>query len=197
MNFFDIRYAQSRLQGGLIMLGGEPIFVENVEEGGRNKFKLFYTDLIRNDSSFTFYPSPDIDFKPVKLGLVNLERGGFLLTQRFPIRAWKIGLTTGNLVLRNVTGVSESGNRYRRADMLKSKQLRNTILGVYPEYDRAFSYARGKKKGIAFSRSFGVLPSGKLVHKDVGRVGRCTKEGPHLDEEFFYFEEELRGSLNV
>lgn len=179
-------HARGRLVDTLIRVGDEPCIVLGV--GGNIHLSL---DVVMiKDEEHRVVNLDDANLEPVPLGNVNGEFG-FGYASRIPHRRWKQGLRKEAIFLEH------SPWRFEGVK-LRSKSLRDTILGIYPSFDEAINKLGGDVRGYAFSRSFGVGFNDKrelkLFYKgnEIGDVG----DNIYIKPEFFFLKEAALLALN-
>lgn len=200
--FQDAHHAAQYLTSSVIRYKELPIFVSQVMPDKNGVSVMSFCDTtergLTQDADIPYQTvnltDPDVDMTPVPLGFVNFRRFGLyqaIRTFRAPIRAWKIGLTTSNLIVEGADG--------RRRDLLYSNELKATILGNFPSFAKARNAVVGKDKGqAAFSRRFSVSYEGLLFHLFFpDAIGKITSKGdPSLSKDFMYLGEALSEDLS-
>ena len=110
---------------------------------------------------------------------------------RMPKRAWKVGLSAKNLVIKSI-GQMEI-NEYA-ATMLNQPCLNDCIMGKFPSYDEVVELVhRDEYNSAAFTRRFGITGHDmklRYIHER-GPVGRLEAGALILDEEFRFLSEQL------
>lgn len=169
----DWEYANTRLQGTIVRLGEEPVFVHEVVRGGvanLAKLKDIYNDF-KVDMN-------ELNLVPVPLGMCNFNDQVSYLS-RVPLRRdWRQGLRRENFISNNVPHSA-----------VPPDVLGAVIEGVYPTLQEALEKA---SKGIstAFHRHWAVTRDNILVYKR-DNVGVVHKGMLLLDREYQYLAEAL------
>ena len=193
-DFVDEQHANSYLSGTIIRVGGIPIYVDQLSEGGRveKKWRMNYHIIGDDEVNILFLPNEKIDMNPVPLGMMNFEESVFYVS-RIPTRGWKVGLAPSNVSFYPLGPAGNGGG----APPLISKELRKCILGQYPDFTGALKKIRAGKNAIAFSRRF-AINGGSLLFKNGDKaVGVAERQGPILFDNFQYLEETLQEDLNA
>lgn len=174
----DWEYAQSRLQGTIVRLGGEPIFVHNIRPGMKAEvsklediFNVFIAD------------AAELNLVPVPLGMCNF-RGLAHYLSRIPLRRdWRQGLRRENFC-------SNMGDHA----IITPEALAKVIKGEYPTFAEALKAASEGVKSVAWCREWAITNDGKLIYKRLP-VG-VNKDGMLLlDKEFNYLAEALEEAV--
>lgn len=210
--FFDHHHAANYMVGSLIRFNGNPAYVEHIDidpDDGQSLRALFRethkSKLPRKNKPLR---SKSFDMTAVPLGLTNWGRGnGFnhvLISARLPIRAWKVGLYTGNMstILLMPGDPRTGGLGLSKSTILKSVPLAETILGKYPPFTRAFELVKEKDAyySVAFSRNWAVGKDGRLLHRRHRNVvvGAVKDDGTaSLYPAFEYLEQSLREEMRA
>ncbi len=184
MDLYDRRTALMRLQSCIIRVGGDPIWVDNIEHLAARSFRLQY-HLLGNGRFHVIYWGDDaIDYKPVPLGYVNY-RSSVMLVERLPMRQWKLGLARSNSKI-------QTWHDQRCVDpgaVLDSKAMASCIMNKYPSMTKVKKDMDGKQVG-AISRDFLLRTDGKLYHRHCGKVGTHTPK-LRLYDKYFYLQQQL------
>ena len=191
--FFDHRHASAYLVNSVIRKGPTPILVTDVMEADEKnkKWRLNYIPIGSSANSILFLPSTEVNMNPVPLGMINAHKQ-VVFASRIPTRGWKVGLYEHNVYFRPLA--LDWGET--APELLRSKYLRDTILGKYPDFDKVIKDIRAGHKMKAFSRRFAVI-GGSLMYKSIGNaVGVAERTGPVLFENFNYLTEVLQEDLN-
>ena len=218
--FYDISHMNNYLSKSLIRIQEEPIWVNGVVEGDdrtgkvvpKIKYKLIATG---RPGTINLY-SKRVNLDPVRLGFVNVldndqPSGVVARACRMPARMWKIGLSPNNLVLDHVP--YEAGMfrmRIGRDNILASKSLRNTVLGIFPSFTEALAttraYPADQFMGVAFNRKFCLINTAEGVVLyyyhfpiPVGRVSFFDYRPPQtvLAPEFAFLTERYNEAQNA
>ncbi len=184
-DFYDLHHARSRLVHSIIVIGKEPVFIEDVEDENRKgQWKLYYTPLPGGDRRIIYFPHKTINLTPVPLGFVNVPKHKICCrAYRLPQRGWKIGLDQSNIIFRSVI----KGGHIPK--LLRSNALKNTIKNIYPSYIEARELVTEPEQSQAFSRNFAIHGS-KLIHRFNDTVGEA-KEKPELNSDHQFLKEAL------
>lgn len=105
--------------------------------------------------------SPDLDFKPVPLGMCNHKGYAFYLTRR-PGRQWSQGLTSKNIDVRELC----AGGSWADLLKLQNKSIHSCIVGEYPSMEGCIT-AMDKPDvfAMAFSREFAIDKNLSLYYR--------------------------------
>ena len=160
-DFTGSDHADNYLRNSVIRLGAEPIYVLGVTSMSGDG--LIYSSLNRIDPSGgdkrkVSIKDEDIDMNPVPLGFVNF--GTFIKpyyaysVARTPQRAWKVGLTTGNMYILN--------GDISHKTLMFSEAFRKTVVNEFPSVEECIRNMK-EEHWTAFSRRF-AIGDGKLWH---------------------------------
>lgn len=173
----DWDYANSRLQGTIVRIGEEPVFVHQVQRNCKAlvaKLKDIYTDFEVDMN--------ELNLVPVPLGMCNFNDQVSYL-QRIPMRRdWRQGLRRENFISSNVPHAA-----------VPPDVLGDVIEGVYPTFKEALDKA---KKGVstAFHRHWAIMRDNTFMYKrDV--VGVVEGGVLVLNREYQYLAEALEEAL--
>jgi len=196
-DFNDPGQAQNYLNGCIITVGNEPVFIHSVRGEGRN-LALDYGALDSPNARVSRVMAKDktVDMNPVKLGMCCYFDSSTYRTfyvARYPARVWRVGLSRDNISISHILGKGEAGDWFDK--IFTSPSLANCIRGKYdklPKIMEAFENYRGV---IPFSRRFAVSHNGLLIYKTlpekVGSFSLSTGKAK-LDENYQYLEEALQ-----
>lgn len=174
----DLEYAANRLEGTIVMLEGEPVYVNTIGLDG-------LTDItwLKDRSEDECYID-DLDLVGQnKLGYVNLHSTA-VYVGRMPLRNdWRQGIRIANL--------SFSGNK--GFDRIPWPEFRKTILGEYPSFTEAKELICSGQSKVAFSRHFALMQGGVILYKErtVGNYDIVT----NLMQQFTYLNEHLQAMI--
>lgn len=175
-----------RLQQSLVRKGKEPVYVQAVE----NKDTVVIHNCVTGRKERV--DVSELDLSPVPLGYV-ISDGEVVYVTRKPTRRYKQGLTTENMVVRDVLR-----NRFTKLSV-NDKGLCKTVLGTYPSVEEAFQECRNGKDIIPFSREWAVANYKDelcVMHKG-NVVGYVGDESVMLSPDKYYLKESLMEVLNV
>jgi hypothetical protein len=176
----NIEYAAGRLDGTIVMLKGEPIYVKEVLDNG----DLIYSPLAAPDTDYLTALSELDVVGQNQLGYVNYGGSAYYLMRK-PIRGdWRQGLRMANLAFAGEEGFGR----------LPFRELRQTILGQYPSFEEAIDLVKDEHwERCAFSRGFAVNRSGSLLYKQriVGSYDKIVTLMEHYKYLTEYLEEVL------
>ena len=115
--------------------------------------------------------SPELDFKPVSLGMCNHNGYSYYLTRR-PARQWSQGLTLENL---SITFLKNEGD-LRDMRKLNNKSIYSCIMGDYPSLDSCITHLEKPEiSEMAFSREW-ALDNGLSLYHRAERVGMINSD---------------------
>ena len=177
----NIEYAANRLEGTIVMLEGEPIRVDSVLDCGTVEFRYLNSGLSGECDL------DDLDLVGQNnLGYVNINNTAAHLV-RVPMREdWRQGIRMANLSFSGDEGFHD----------LPWKELRETILGIFPSFTKAKHMVteEGYDK-VAFSRHFAVDSDSNILYKErvVGKFGFMVE----LADKFRYLYEHLNSVVEV
>lgn len=190
--FYDHRQAHSYLSECIVMYEGEPVYVQEVFPLEKGRYAVIYYKLgqvvngKRRDANLD---DGGWDFTPVSLGFTAGLDFHSNYASRVPQRAWKIGLTQGNLSVYPIKPTL----RINKNTLFLTESMKNTILGKYVSYKDA--YKKGKDTVVAFSRRFAVYKD-DLYYKTISTpVGKAGDRTPELGEKFGFLKEVLAEDL--
>lgn len=162
MRYYDtVEEVRRRLEGGVILYRGEPVYVVGGATARESKAK--YAVNIRNlpgqDKSWRVaLDDPDLNFRQIRLGFVNTQDGLVLRAMRYPQRGVQQSCTDNNTMLE-VLGTRERLRRRGREGMwetflglLRADQTAvDSLAGRYPSMTEARqSVEREEVKAKAF-----------------------------------------------
>src|SRR3990167_2223443 len=200
--FYNLDHVNAYLMGSVIRIEDDPVYVINLDYNGTmNKYKIAVRRLISKKEEWISLDDSRIVLAPVPLGMVNLKnenkRPTILVTARYPLRAWKIGLTSSNLF---VTSILPHDQNLLNFNLFPSKELGKTIIGDFPSLSSILKVMGDKAEigdTIAFSRHFAIRNLGKeelslLYYRYNEAVGNFTFFGqPQLHPAFSFLREHL------
>jgi hypothetical protein len=190
-DFDSLKRASAYLTGSVIRLGKTPIYIQQVTEGKNKKtsYVLKYNEVGSKEVHTVNLGHPKINMNPVKLGWLSCRPGsvyysGYL--SRRPNRTWHVGLCMNNTQIAQTydNGYMLPCSNYKSPGFFMfSKELRDTILGKYPSFEEAKSYA-SKEKGRfwPFSREWAIYDE-KVFYKYISHsVGKLENGNVVLNE---------------
>ena len=200
-SFYDIAQAKMYLQGCIVMLKGTPVHITNVQETYIDPYGIRYkvvgesVDYKNMHEQFITHISSDggLPFQPLQLGFLNTHNLQCQSLFRMPIRAWKAGITTENVVMISVFGDRNPIS----SKIMHSSDMENVLCNNYPSYEKArsnVSISDGNFYTEAFSRDFALSSNGKLLHRFEGIVGKA-EENIDLLPEFNFLQQTLELAL--
>jgi hypothetical protein len=174
----DWEYANSRLNGTIVRLGDDPVFVHSVNRG-------MVADLAKLDDIYNNYQADarELNLVPVPLGMCNFE-GTISYLSRIPMRRdWRQGLRRENFTS---SGVNHAA--------IPPHELDKVIRGQYPTCQEALVMIDKGVLGVAWARHWGVTKDGRLHYKwDV--VGKRVGERFVLDDPYRHLYEALEEAV--
>lgn len=178
-------YANDRLAGTIVRLGGKAIKIKAISAGGETSFSF----LVSGRPGVCLLK--DIDITPVPLGFVNF-RGLAHYLSRCPVRKdWKQGLRTHTM--RFSDGLF--------AEDVPYKQIGCTIEGDYPALkDAITALNQGNVAKMAFCRNFAIDAGKKLYYKAIGEVGELIDlkdKRYRLNDNHKWIQETLEEAFNA
>lgn len=186
----DYEYAASRLDGTIVTLEGQPVYVHSV---GVKMVAIVAS--LKDVQALTQCDAKQLDLHPVKLGYCNMGGRTAYLMRKPMRRDYKQGLRRGNF-----TSVGDFV-----ADEVEYTHLSDVILGKYPSFEQVLKLATGAvknlnpfkkeaKSSMAWCREWAMSSEGVLYHKgDV--VGSLRDNVPALDEDYTYLRQALEEAL--
>ncbi len=198
--FYNEDQAQSYLSRCIISRAGRPIYVDSITKPLREqRFHICYRHLSNSDIPLvTYYPDGQIDLTPIPLGMYHQNSDSShsaIYMARYPIRMWKIGLTSRNVSTMNVSQQSLSGVMPSEL-LFWTKEFEQMVQGEYPSFEKAMKTIGGSPYNtMPLSRHFATSGT-ELFFKALGEpVGKLTDNGYALHEPFFYLTESLQEEL--
>lgn len=174
----DWDYANSRLQGTIVRLGDEPVFVHSVGPGMKaevSKLEDIYTNFTTDAN--------ELNVTPVPLGMCNFGDTVSYLS-RIPLRRdWRQGLRRENFKSSNIDHAA-----------IPPDVLAKVIKGQYPSLKEALETVAKKKGAIAWHRNWAVDSDGKLIYK-LSVVGTSKDGMLLLDKPYQYLAEALEEAV--
>ena len=196
--FYDQDHAIRYLNHSIIRVDNTPVLVERIDVKGTHLYAQYHP-IERMAGEYTkqvSLRSSRVNMNPVPLGWVNWRNWDRKLVAlkafRIPERAWKIGLTSQNLLILPGTTDRETKDR-----LLYSKYMKATICNDFPSLTYVLSKFRNEKiKSIAFSRRFSLNSNGSLFFIQLPKkVGRVYKDTLKLDEKYIFLSELLEKDM--
>lgn len=175
-----------RLGSSLVRkMDGSPVYVQGVES--RNEVVVHNCHSGRKERLSV----EELDLTPVPLGYVESD-GEVMYVTRKPTRRYKQGLTTENMVVRDVMR-----NSFTRLPV-NDKGLCKAIMNNYPKVEEAFQECRAGKRIVPFSREWAVANYKDdlcVMHKGIV-VGYVGDDNVMLSPDKYFLKESLMESLN-
>ena len=175
-----------RLQGSLVRVNNTPVYVREVL--GENQVAVY--NCITGDNAKV--KVSDLDLQPVQLGY-TISDGDVLYVTRKPTRRYKQGLTSENMVVRDVLTGRLSKLR------IDDEGLAKTVVGTYPTVEEAFQQCRNGKAIVPFSREWAVANYKEelcVMHKG-NVVGYVGDDNVMLSPDKYFLKESLMEALYV
>jgi hypothetical protein len=185
-DFDSLKRATAYLVGTVIRLGKTPIYIQQVTEGRNKKtsYVLKYNEVGAKEVHTVNLGHPKINMNPVKLGWLSCRPGSIYNSaylSRKPNRTWHVGFCLNNMQIGQAydNGYLIACSNYKTSAFLMwSKELRDTILGKYPSFEEAKTYAAKEKERFwPFSREwaiFGEKVFYKYITHPVGKLENGT-----------------------
>lgn len=169
----DWEYANSRLQGTIVRIGEEPVFVHQIDHKCSAQVALLKD--IYNDFQVDMN---ELNLVPVPLGMCNFDNQVSYLS-RIPMRRdWRQGLRRENFTSSNINHA-----------LVPPEVLGQVIVGIYPTLKEALE-RMGKGLSTAFHRHWAIQKDKTLMYKrDI--VGLVNNGVLMLDREYQYLAEAL------
>lgn len=195
--FYDHNHAERYLTSSIIRIKDKPIWISSTQvadDGFVLKYKHLPLENSNRGYQYTLHSRSHVDMNPVSLGMLAIHKEdklvGSLYVSRIPLRAWKIGLTEGNVSMQPTC--DKLFPQYSVRDLFYSKAFVNTVLGKYPSIKEAIKLSFDRQLPIAFTRRFAV-DGGKLLYKALGcPVGWIKDNEPYLSENFQHLSQVLK-----
>jgi len=170
MHFDLLGDVRLRLGETIVRYKGEPVYVANTSGNGTGPFSLEVAPLTNTEKRITV-KMEEVDLTPVPLGYIN-NWPFVCYLMRVPQRKYQQGLRIGEL--RTPTP------GYRSNVTRNLPALYNTIMGIYPSFDEAYTLAH-THNACAFHRAFALKDTGLrnemcLCYKE-REIGRINEEG--------------------
>lgn len=174
----DWEYANSRLNGTIVRLKEEPVFVHNIGRGMKAEVST-----LEDVYTAFFADAHDLDLVPVPLGMCNFD-GVAAYLSRVPLRRdWRQGLRRENFI-------SSVGDHAK----IPPNILAKVIKGVYPTLKECLEKVKGEDASAAWCRHWAVTSHEKLVYKR-SIVGTSAGGILLLDKQFSYLAEALEEAV--
>ena len=187
----------------LIRQKDEPVFIESLSQNnGITKAELYY--LSNGDCKWVVFDEDNYNFKPVRLGYVNL-RGFAIYLYRRPLRRYKQGLhyeCLGQVPNRRNDWSQNENIRLmecqKLVQKLHNKELVNTIKGYYPSLSDALAMFEDMACEVAFDRQFSIDKMNKIRYKGNVVGGYSTKQKQIVfNDGFEYLNKALRKNYEI
>jgi hypothetical protein len=170
---------QQQYYNNVVLFKGVPVKVVDVYPDKTVSVIVVKTKKLQDNVPFNHETFQAPNFR---LGMCTLNGETAYLT-RTPVRKMGIGISTENISYVRVGGI---GNGYDFLDeilKLVGEPVYNTIIGIYPNVEDAFSQASLITGGVvAFDRQMAVDSSANIYYKDkiVGKYVTNTKAAPFI-----------------
>lgn len=174
----DWEYANSRLEGTIVRLGEEPVFVHRV--GPEMKAEI---STLENIYEPFIVNANELNLVPVPLGMCNFNKDICYLS-RVPLRRdWRQGLRRENFI----SSIGDHG-------AIPPDVLAAVIKGTYPTFKEAMERIANGEGAVAWNRKWAITKGGHLIYKK-DAVG-INKDGVLLlNKEFQYLAEALEEAV--
>lgn len=198
--FYDVHGAKQRVDNSVIRYEGNPIYVNEARARNPERYRTggaieLSCNVLKTGNALTI-DAEDllIDISSPPIGYLNNPTSWSQYLVRVPHRRWKSGVSTRNIIAHSVSrGASHISN-----SQLRSLEMHNTILNLYPSIDEAkefldrISTEHGLNLSRAFSRhvAIGRVNSNayKVEYKGI-EVGKLMKNSLILNKNYEYLEE--------
>jgi len=200
--FYDLNHADMYLRHTVIRVESIPAYITAIGGSKKAGFSIEYVELgdIHN-KLITALGLKTVDLSPLPLGMMNYFPGkGNLRTviiSRIPVRRWKVGLDTRNMLISSIAGDRHS-IFLEPGQVILSADLKNTIMGKFPTYKEAINSLESSSaySSVAFNRHFAIKTRGKgknelIYYKFDTPIGICGPTKPLLSPEFMFLKEHL------
>ena len=169
------------LGGCIVTRSGEPVYVHRADN---NVITYSPIEEIHNEKVEELNDSWDLSSP--KVGMVNRETKGCVYLSRKPLRAWRQGLTSSNIVPK----ICPSGRfAFSNANLgYLSKCLKND----YPSFREAYEFSQRIGKPYAFHRKFAVDANTYAVYYKWHIIGSFINGELILASSFCHLEDTLR-----
>ena len=173
--FYNEDQAMSYLTNSVIRLDKEPIYITGVR-ASRNDYRLAYSTVgNQREPREIKYSDKKLDLSPIPLGFINYpKRTGRYPTPnlsiwagRSPRRGWKIGLSTGAIVLQPQGTDTNILRDLDKSHLITSSPFRQTVVGNYPSFKKIVEKLKGDEStdSLAFSRRFCLDRKNNVFYK--------------------------------
>ena len=187
-----------RLGSTIVRYDGEPVYVSNVSMGDDGVPRIHILPLpvkTMNDYDEVraepktlrkVVNSRHFDFEPFLLGYANLAKWGAIFLTRAPVRKFKQGLNSGNLV-------NDKGVNFKT--LMADEGFKQALKNEYPTLGEAVSKAKAKSITVAFCRELAVSSRelGYFILEYKGTECAFSEDGSvfKLPEQFQYLKQVL------
>lgn len=174
----DWEYANNRLQGTIVRLNDEPVFVHEVRRDMKaevSKLEDIYNAFIADGR--------ELDLTPVPLGMCNFNHNAHYLS-RVPLRRdWRQGLRRENFISPTCDHAA-----------IPPALLAKVIKGEYPALKECFDLVKKGALAAAWSRRWAIGRDSTLIYKN--KVVGTSKDGVLLlNKEFQFLAEALEEAV--
>lgn len=163
----DLNDATRIYRNSLIRVGINPIRVDALKDAG--KILIIGTNIRNNEKIEIDVNSPLVNNEPVPTGFVNGYDTAIYIARRTS-RTYSQGLTSENMMMRQILQTNHSNRLYDEIITLSSAYLCNMIDGLYPSLEEAISRVQEKLAVSAFGRN-------QAVDKYMNIYYRCRRIG--------------------
>lgn len=205
-SFWNLDQANNYLNGCVVVVGKEPVYVTEVasgiDRGNRPTIVMRYIECANPSSSRSRaidVMDDAVDLNPVQLGMCEFFNGieyeTYFLTRR-PSRMWKVGLTRSNLIIHRPDLSMRQHTNDMSRHLLPSKELADTILNKYRSFEEVKTQLKKHRGVLPFSQRFCLNAKGELFYRVIGEpVGDVDKTGIKLRKDYKYLDEALKEDL--
>ena len=194
MKYDSIDYARQRLDGTVIRINGEVVYLSFRENWTYSVYNLSS----KKEKNVDIRKVP-LDLNPIPLGYINHGNIAYY-TSRRPVRRWKQGLSSDALDVRFQKDGRNLGGMMA-GTLLISSGLINCVDNVYPSIQESYiEIVEGGYNSSAFSRAFALSSSPvdhkvlDLLYKNI-KVGYVNQKGVELETKFEYLKEALEEAM--
>lgn len=160
-----------KIKSSIILYQGKPIFVTDVSP----EMYVHFYDLATLEPNGVKW-SQAFSAPTSRLGMVNVH-GSVIYASRMPERRMKLGIGKENIKFERLKvhypDRSFDHTLYHLTKLIR-QELADTLIGNYPSFKQACTYARQERGAYAFDRQFAVDSDG-FIHYKTDKVGLVHK----------------------
>lgn len=139
----------------VVLYKGAPVKVTGVGEG--QPIKVNIVDLRTQKKHSVVFSLEHFSPPNFRLGMLNTDQGALWMSRK-PARIMQVGLSIKNVIFEPIPSnyLDRWDNVVKKAQMMCSVELAETVAGEYPDFRTCIEYVREFNTCIAFDRQFAI-----------------------------------------